>query len=415
VTIWESATGKALLSLEGHDNFIASVVFSPDGRRVATGSEDKTVKIWDSASGKVLLALKGHGGQVESVAFSPDGRFVASGSDDNSVRIWDSTIGKELSCLKGHGAAVRSVAFSPDGRRLSSGGDDRTVRIWDAATGRELMCLKGHGATVTSVTFSPDSQRLATASADRTIKIWDGTNGKELLSLKGQDFGFVGVAFSPDGTRLAASDTSATVHLWETTSISPKDEQNRQTTQMVGNLFRELILRADVVERLRMLPGLSPLRKQEAMILAEQDSEEPAWALNDLAWPLVKQAGGDIAAYRKAVRFSEVACQSEPSNGRFLNTLGIGYYRVGNYEKALTTLRRSIQMNKTLIEGGPLPVDLAFLAMTEQRLGHAKEARAQLEHLRERMRQPLSWTDEPKGFLREAEALLATPKTPGGK
>ncbi len=102
------------------------------------------MKIWDSTTGKELLALKGHAGAVWSVAFSPDGQRLASGSNDKTVKIWDSATGKELFTLKGHAGRVMSVAFSPDGQRLASGSNDQTVKIWDSATGKELFSLKGH-------------------------------------------------------------------------------------------------------------------------------------------------------------------------------------------------------------------------------------------------------------------------------
>jgi serine/threonine protein kinase len=122
------------LNLVGHAGAVISVAFSPDGQRLASASQDQTVKIWDSATGKELFALKGHAGLVRSVAFSPDGQRLASGSDDQTVKIWDSATGRELLALNGHAGAVGSVAFSPDGQRLASGGP-QTVKIWDSATG----------------------------------------------------------------------------------------------------------------------------------------------------------------------------------------------------------------------------------------------------------------------------------------
>ena len=101
------------------------------------------MKIWDSATGKELFALKGHAGWVNSVAFSPDGQRLASGSNDRTVKLWDSATGKELFALKGHAGPVHSVAFSPDGQRLASGSWDQTVRIWDSVTGKELLRLQG--------------------------------------------------------------------------------------------------------------------------------------------------------------------------------------------------------------------------------------------------------------------------------
>jgi len=122
-----------------------------------------------------------------------------------------------------------------------------------------------------------------------------------------------------------------------------------------------------------------------------------------------------MSGYRKALRYSEEACQLEPENGNILNTLGVAYYRVGNYEKALDVLSRSVKLN-AIPDKGSHPADLAFLAMAHQQLSHAKEAQAQLQLLRERIKDP-RWAQDARaqGFLREAEDLLAKPKPPGSK
>ena len=169
-------------------------------------------------------------------------------------------------------------------------------------------------------------------------------------------------------------------------SVSREIQHRRATNQMVADLFGQMPLRADVLERLRTLPGMSPSRRQEVLAVAQTYPENPS-ALNDLAWELVKLPGGEMSGYRKALRYSEEACQLEPENGDFLNTLGVAYYRVGNYEKALDVLPRSDKIN-ALRDKGSHPADLAFLAMTHQQLGHAKEAEAELQLLRERMKDP---------------------------
>ena len=119
--------------LKGHDNFVKSVAFSPDGTAIAYGSWDGSVRIWDAATGRQLRELKGHGRMVTSVAFSPDGTSIASGLCDASVRIWDAATGKQLRPLEGPGREVKSVAFSPDGTTIASGSADQSVRVWDAA------------------------------------------------------------------------------------------------------------------------------------------------------------------------------------------------------------------------------------------------------------------------------------------
>jgi WD40 repeat protein len=173
----EADWNACLQTLEGHNHSVRSVVFSPDGQRLASGSDDETVKIWDAMSGHYLQTLEGHNDSVRSVAFSPDGQRLASGSDDKTVKIWDATSGHCLQTLEGHNNWVQSIAFSPDGQRLASGSDNKTVKIWDATSGHCLQTLKGHGLSVQSVAFSPEGQRLASGSDDETVKIWDATSG----------------------------------------------------------------------------------------------------------------------------------------------------------------------------------------------------------------------------------------------
>jgi tetratricopeptide (TPR) repeat protein len=305
------------------------------------------------------------------------------------------------------------VAFSPDGQRLASGSVDQAVRIWDGATGKELSVLKGHAGGILSVAFSPDGQRLASGSYDQTVRIWDSATGKELSALKGHAGPVWGVAFSTDGQRLASANDDGSIHLWETASVSREAAHLRATNQTVADLFVQMLLRADVLERLRTLPGMSPSRRQEALAVAQTYPENPN-ELNKLAWELVKPPGGEMSGHRKALRFSEEACQLEPENGDFVSTLGVACYRVGNYEKALDVLSRSDKING--LREGSRPTDLAFLAMAHQQLGHTKEAAAKLQLLRERMNDPRFAKDAgAQVFLREAEELLSKPKPPSSK
>ncbi|MGB8686247.1 MAG: CHAT domain-containing protein, partial [Microcoleus sp.] len=150
--------------LEAHSISVSSVSFSTDGKTLASGSYDKTIKLWDVTTGKAIRTLLGHSDVVSSVSFSTDGKTLASGSGDKTIKLWDVTTGKAIRTLQGHSKMVQDVSFSPDGKTLASGSYDNTIKLWDVATGKEIRTLKGHSNQVLSVSFSPDGKTLASGS-----------------------------------------------------------------------------------------------------------------------------------------------------------------------------------------------------------------------------------------------------------
>jgi eukaryotic-like serine/threonine-protein kinase len=215
VKVWDAATGQEIRTFIGHINEARAVSFSPNGQWLASAGSDGTVKVWDAVTGQEIRTLKGHTNGVTGVAFSPDGQRLASASSDRSVKLWDAGTGQEIRTLMGHTSYVSSVAFSPDGQRLASASEDRTVKVWDAVTGQEIRTLIGHTAAVTSVAFSPDSKRVAAAGLDQTVKVWDAVTGQEIRTLKGHTNVVTSVAFSPDGQRLASASYDRSVKLWD--------------------------------------------------------------------------------------------------------------------------------------------------------------------------------------------------------
>ena len=213
IALWSLNTMELLQVFTGrHTDVVLSIAFNPNGKTIASGSQDYTIRLWDANTGAHLNTLIGQSGWINSVAFSPDGSMLASGSQDGTIRLWDTNTGENLKTLTGRNP-INSVAFSPYGKTIASGSSDSTIRLWDTNTGENLKTLTGHDNSVSSVAFSPDGSMLASGSWDYTIRIWRVKTGSVMKILTGSGTVY-SVAFNPDGQTLASGD-SVSIKLWD--------------------------------------------------------------------------------------------------------------------------------------------------------------------------------------------------------
>ena len=214
VKLWALADGAELKTLAGHTDWVAAVAISPDGQFLASASIDRTVRLWRLPEGDLVNNLEGHSDEIRCLRFSPDGRLLATGSGDHTVRLWRMPDGLALAVLEGHSDIVSCLAMSSDGRLLASGSYDKNVRLWSLPDGQPVATLPGHKGLVNCLAFNPEGTVLASGSKDRTLMLWSLPAGTKLRRLKGHHDDVTCLAISPDGTLLASGSWDSTVRLW---------------------------------------------------------------------------------------------------------------------------------------------------------------------------------------------------------
>lgn len=238
---------KYVGTIFGHSTQVLSVAISPDGKTLASSSQNGNIKLWSLESEKIEAGLRSipsrtlsrSSGAVQSIAFSPDGQILVSGDRDGSINLWDVKTG-ELKCgFCGHSSPIQSIAISTDGQILASAGDRKNIKVWRFFTQELLYTFNGQ-CPVNSIALSPDSKILASSCKDATLKVWSLKTGRLIQTLQWPSGSVYAVAFSPDGKILAGGGHGRLIQLWNL-------ETGELINSLVSNLYavRSLIFSPD--------------------------------------------------------------------------------------------------------------------------------------------------------------------------
>ncbi|HWL93733.1 MAG TPA: hypothetical protein VNT79_09370 [Phycisphaerae bacterium] len=427
LSVRDSVTGREVVALHEQEPGFLGAAFDPSGPRIVTASGDPTARTWNVETGDELMRLSGHEKGVSTCAYSLDGTRIVTASSDNTARVWHSESGNELLTLRGHQDRLQAVAFSPDGARIVTSAYDQTVRLWDAATGRELLTLRDNAEVVRTVAFSPDGTRIVTASQHGAVRVLDSVPYRQRFA-------------ELDTLYKARAPAERLLDLLMTGNSEPEEvvatiQRNPDLSEPVRRVALDMILERNLnfedearkrlsalyaahgtqprvtaaIERDDLMPPMMKSEIRRLMLVRPRS----ATGLNAWAWRLVADQAIATEKIGMALEAAEQAAHLSPEDPAIMNTLGVAFYRHGDYAEAIVELEKSERQfafakNSESPSTTPQhPANWAFIAMSHFQLGHADEARAALEKLRALMREEGHADDEEsQQFLREAEALI---------
>ncbi len=451
IKVWEIGSQQEIATLRGHRNTVRALVFSPDGKTLASGSQDGTVKFWSvrdwretrtwTVAGGTLehMTIQGKpltipGGSVFGLAFSPNGETLAAGTIQGTVALWNVSESRADDELKGHRFGVNAVCFSPDGKTLATGSMDKTVRLWHLDSGREARVLTGHSHFVETVAFSPDGNTLASGGQDGRVMLWRTTSGPENAAWLAAERAEEAFEALLQGANLHVRQgqwDKAEAELDRAAKLMPDAPElwlgrgrlhakQRQWDKALTDFARAIALRPEdpspwYEQAMAHLGAGDPVAYGSvcaSMLKQFRESKDRGVALY-VAFTCLA-APNPMADMSQVVQFSEAASRGLPHSG----VLGAALYRAGGYDAAIRSFEELAKVAKGRWETA-WAWDWLFLAMAHHRLGHAAEARRYLEKAAARIDEAdrdenryADWAQqvEFQHLRKEAEALI-NPKT----
>nr|WP_320013994.1 caspase family protein [uncultured Desulfobacter sp.] len=341
--LWDAGSGVQLHRLQGHTGDVRGVTFSPDGQWIATAARDGTARIWQTNNGLEFYRLTGHNGGIRPVVFSGDGRWILTGGDDGTARVWDRQTGfSQVSLLGPHEGRVSSVAFSPDGRRVVTA-SKQMVRLWDVATQRIIRHFKGHTRLVNTVTFSPDGRRILSAGWDQVIQLWDSRSGTKILNFEGHTNGIHSAVFSRDGRYVATGSEDRTIRLWDSDSGKELRRFIGHTSAVIQVAFspdNRFLLSASADQTARLWDTATG--EELCQLISFRDG---GWAVVDRTGRFDASNGGDVEGLHWVVGLEAIA----------LSQLKERYYDPGLLAKKMGYNREPLRTVASFVAPGLFP------------------------------------------------------------